>query len=478
MNNEEEKKEVVIEELVDIRQRMTELNKSAIADKPAEEELMKSEERYRSLVELSPDMIALHSRGKYVYVNPAGIKLLGASGPGDLIGKSVFETIHPGCIEIVNERIRQLEQGKGVPLLEEKYIRLDGTIVDVEVAASPIFFQGEPMVQAIARDITERKQAEEVLREAEERYRLLFEISTNAVLIRDREGVIRLANPTAIKMLKASRPDEIIGKAYLDFVHPEDRPGSIDRIQRQMKALQGEPGIDPVCKMAPLREHRLLTLDGETINVESSGVAFRDQGEEWIQGIFHDITQRKQAEEALRKSEEVTRRMAHENAIVAEVGRIISSSLSIEDIYERFAEKARQLFSFDWISISIIDHEKGMLSNTYNSGDVIPGRGIMEEIALAGSLTEEVMRRRSSRIIELEDADEVASRFPKLSPFWRRGYRSFMAIPLISNDQVVGVLHINSKRSKAFNEADASLGERIAAQITGPIASVQSLSGA
>ena len=80
--------------------------------------------------------------------------------------------------------------------------------------------------------ITKRKGAEEVLREAEERYRLLFEISTNAVLIRDREGIIRLANPTAFRMLKASRPDEIIGKAYLDFVHPEDRPGSIDRIQR------------------------------------------------------------------------------------------------------------------------------------------------------------------------------------------------------------------------------------------------------
>jgi PAS domain S-box-containing protein len=315
-------------------------------------------------------------------------------------------------------------------------------------------------------DITERKQAEE-------RYRLLFEISTNAVLIRDREGIIRLANPTAIKMLKASLPDEIIGKAYLNFVHPEDRPGSIDRIQRQLKAVQGESGIDPIRVLAPLREHRLLALDGETIYVESTGVAFRHHGEAWIQGIFHDITRRKQAEEALRKKEEVARRMAHENAIVAEIGRIISSSLSIEDIYERFAEKARQLISFDWISISLIDHEKNTLQNAYNSGDVIPGRGVMEEVSLAGSLTAEVMSGRSSRIIELEDSDEVARRFPKLSPFWQRGYRSFMAIPLISNDQVAGVLHIHSKRSQAFNETDASLGERIAAQIAGAIANAQ-----
>ena len=60
-----------------------------------------------------------------------------------------------------------------------------------------------------------------------------------------------------------------------------------------MKAVQEEPGIDPACKVVPLREHRLLTLDGETIYVESTGVAFCHQGQVWIQGNFHDITQRK-----------------------------------------------------------------------------------------------------------------------------------------------------------------------------------------
>jgi len=168
MNDEEKRREKLIDELAEIRQRMAELNKSAIQNKLAEGELIKSEERYRSLVELSPDMIALHSRGKYVYMNPAGIKLLGASGQADLIGKSIFKIIHPDCIDIVRERIGQLEQEKAVPLVEEKFIRPDGTIVDVEVAAAPIFFQGEPMVQVIARDITKRKQAEEALRKSKE----------------------------------------------------------------------------------------------------------------------------------------------------------------------------------------------------------------------------------------------------------------------------------------------------------------------
>jgi PAS domain-containing protein len=120
MNDKEKRKEQLLRELADIRQRMAELNRSATQSKLAEEELVRSEERYRNLVELSPDMIALHSRGKYVYVNPAGTRMLGASGPDGLIGKQTFETIHPDYIGMVKERTRQLMQGKAVPLVEEK----------------------------------------------------------------------------------------------------------------------------------------------------------------------------------------------------------------------------------------------------------------------------------------------------------------------------------------------------------------------
>ena len=94
--------------------------------------------------ELSPDMIALHSRGKYVDGDPARIKMLGGSGPGDLIGRSILEIIHPGMLRNGQERIRQLEQGKGVALLEEKYIRFDGRIVDVECRPPQSSFRASP----------------------------------------------------------------------------------------------------------------------------------------------------------------------------------------------------------------------------------------------------------------------------------------------------------------------------------------------
>ena len=140
------------------------MNRLPIDNHPAAEDPLMGEDCYRSLVELSPHMVAIHSRGKIVYVNPAGIKMLGAAGPEDLIGKPSLKIIHPGYIGIVKKRIKLLEEGKTLPLLEEKYIRLDGKILDVEVAAGPIPFQGRMMFQTIVRDITEPKQAEEGLR--------------------------------------------------------------------------------------------------------------------------------------------------------------------------------------------------------------------------------------------------------------------------------------------------------------------------
>jgi PAS domain S-box-containing protein len=122
---------------------------------------MSSEERYRNLVERSPDMIFLHKKGELVYVNPAAVRILGASGPQELIGKSVFEITHPDYWEAAREEFGRVEEGKEVPFLEEKFIRLDGTSVDVEVMATAIFYQEQPMVQVVARDITERKRGAE-----------------------------------------------------------------------------------------------------------------------------------------------------------------------------------------------------------------------------------------------------------------------------------------------------------------------------
>jgi len=135
----------------------------ALERKRVEDELYQSESRYRKLVELSPDGIAIHSNGRLRYINPAGAKMLGASSGEELTGKPLLDFIHPDFQETAIARLRQLDEGVEIPWLEEMFIRLDATVIDVEIAAVPFVFDGKQAVQSIFRDITERKLAKQHL---------------------------------------------------------------------------------------------------------------------------------------------------------------------------------------------------------------------------------------------------------------------------------------------------------------------------
>lgn len=129
--------------------------------KRTEATLRESEERYRHLVELSFEAIAIHSEGKVVHVNSSIMKLLGATKSEEIIGKPIRDFVHPNYWDMTQARMHKVQTGsRGVPPVETKLIRLDGTIVDVEAVAIPIIYQEQPAVQSVIRDITARKQAE------------------------------------------------------------------------------------------------------------------------------------------------------------------------------------------------------------------------------------------------------------------------------------------------------------------------------
>jgi diguanylate cyclase (GGDEF)-like protein/PAS domain S-box-containing protein len=129
-----------------------------------QEAMLESEERYRRLVELSPDGITIHVDGRLAFINPAGALLLGASHADQLIGKTVFDIVHPDSREIAGSQIRQLQRKTDrVPWVEEQFVRLDGTVMEVEVSGVEFTYKGKPAVQTIFRDITERKQVKQKL---------------------------------------------------------------------------------------------------------------------------------------------------------------------------------------------------------------------------------------------------------------------------------------------------------------------------
>ena len=129
-----------------------------------EQERQESEERFRKLVELSPDGILIHQEGKVKFINQAGIRLFGGTSPDDFLEKPIINRVHPSYREAVAERVARMKNGEMAPPADELLLRLDGTSFYAEVSAVPITLKGKRAYQVVFRDITERKKAEEELK--------------------------------------------------------------------------------------------------------------------------------------------------------------------------------------------------------------------------------------------------------------------------------------------------------------------------
>jgi PAS domain S-box-containing protein len=114
--------------------------------------LAESEERFRRLVETLPDALYVHSEGRIVFVNPFGMRLVGAQQPEQLVGKAILEIIHPDFRELIRRRIQHCYQtGTASPAMEVVLVALDGSLVEVESAGFAITWQGSQAIGACVR---------------------------------------------------------------------------------------------------------------------------------------------------------------------------------------------------------------------------------------------------------------------------------------------------------------------------------------
>jgi PAS domain S-box-containing protein len=188
--------------------------------KRAEHDLRESEERYRLLLDLSPDGVLAHSDGTVIFANRAAATLFGASDASALVGKPVLDLVDTDYKERVKDRIKHMNMGMPQPWIEEKFIRLDGTAVDVEVAAVPVAHSGRLLIQAIFRDISAQKRAQEVQR----RLATAIEQAAETIEITDTKGTILYVNP-AFERTTGFTSDEAIGAnpRILQSGHHDDK---------------------------------------------------------------------------------------------------------------------------------------------------------------------------------------------------------------------------------------------------------------
>ncbi len=182
---------------------------------------------------------------------------------------------------------------------------------------------------------------------------------------------------------------------------------------------------------------------------------------------------KEETEKALKPSEKEARRLADEARVIAEIGRIISSSLDIEEVYERFAEEVRKLIPSDRILVNLINQQEGTLTTAYMAGMKVAGRDKGIVFPIAGTITEEMMRLAAPMLFQSSSVEEVRHRYPSILPAFQAGLRSRLSVLLIARGVVIGSLTLWSKKINIYGESDIRLAQSVASQIAGAIANAR-----
>jgi PAS domain S-box-containing protein len=179
-------------------------------------QLVEGEARYRVMAELSPNAIFLNQQNRITFINNAGLRLLKANRPEDVVGRSPLDFFHPDFHEAIHKRIATLlESPSGVPPSEERMVTLDGSVIDAEVAAASYWQQGLPVIQVVCHDISQRKAAEAKLRAStREILDLKAALDEHAIVaVTDARGKITFINDKFCAISKYSR-EELIGQDH------------------------------------------------------------------------------------------------------------------------------------------------------------------------------------------------------------------------------------------------------------------------
>ncbi|MFC9665024.1 diguanylate cyclase domain-containing protein [Nocardia sp. NPDC127606] len=221
-------------------------------------------QRYRSLVEHTPDAICVHESGTIVYVNPAMVRLLGARSVDDLLGLSITVFVHPDSVAAMLDRIDQLTaEGSASPPTDMDLVRVDGQKVPVQTVSVLTVWQEKLAFQVVVHDLTAQRAAEASARQAEAYFTTVVSQLEEGVLVVDRRGRLESINPAGKRILGIEDGDEILGRL-------------IDDLPMKMVDRDGQPLPPDRHPMA----HTLAT--GEVVTQFVFGVERADGHQVWV----------------------------------------------------------------------------------------------------------------------------------------------------------------------------------------------------
>ena len=266
--------------------------------KQTEAALLESEARFRTVFEKGIDgMLIFSPTGEVLDANDSFARMRGYSRE-DLRGLTLADLDAPATAELIAERMRRLMEGETLQV-ELDQVHRDGHIFQVEASASRFYSGEQPVILSFHRDITQRKQAEDQLRDSQAKLQMLLDSTAEGIYGIDNQGDCTFCNPACLRLLGYSDPAQLLGRNMHDLIHHsfEDgspRPETECRIFRAFRAGEGTHADDEA----------LWRADGTAFPAEYWSYPQRKDGQ--VVGAvvtFTDISERKQAEDALRQSE-------------------------------------------------------------------------------------------------------------------------------------------------------------------------------
>lgn len=317
--------------------------------KLAQAEVQNSEERYRTLIDWSPEAISVHFGGKLVFVNPAAVRLFGARSTQDLIGMPILDLVHPDFHQTILDRVNTIAKTGGTaPMIEAKYLKLDGTVIDIQVQAISINYAGVTAVLGVMQDITELKRSELDLATTNKRLNALIEAIPDAIFVKDPDSRWQITNEPA-KQLFQLQDLAWQNKTEMELaqLHPAFRSAHEICLADDEEAWEAG-------RLSVFSE-TIVDVDGTRREFEVRKMpVFDQQGQRRALVIIgRDITQSKQAEDALQENREKYRALseaASEAIFISEKGRCLEQNKRAEEMFGYSTEQALGRMGTDWIA--------------------------------------------------------------------------------------------------------------------------------
>jgi PAS domain S-box-containing protein len=415
-----------------------------------EESLLEAEEKYQLLVEMSPTCIVIHMNNKFAYVNDATVKFFKAKNKEELLGRPIFDFITPEYHTIVKQRIYKMQtEMKGVPVIEEKLICIDGSVASVEVAGVPIYYRGLPAYQIIFQDITERKKMRADIIKEELKYKEFIEMLPQPVFETDLDGNIQSTNECALSYFGISNEKLSEGINVFDFIVPTEREIAKNNYQSKLND-----------KTIPQIVYTLQRTDGTTFQaVIYSSVIFKNNEPVGLRGIILDITERNNIEEYERKRKD---KIIWNQTALLDLNKIDKTDFKVAS--KKICEIDAQTLGVDFVSVWTRD-SKNMDITCINQYD------LQNDNHLQGNYikVDENFAKKMFRIFQEEGLiaindilnEPLVENF-KDEKFLHPDVLSLLYIPIWSQDTITGIVCHECLQKREWTLEDINFTKSIA----------------